>query len=107
MIHVGFLVQNRDVETISTRLAWLSSLLARRNEARRNRLGRDASSGRHDWLEYMLNHPEHPDLRLMGVLNHISLGVADIRRRRPFWKRTAGSRTGAKRLRWEKTASGS
>jgi len=33
-----------------------------------------------DWLEYMLNHPEHPDLRLMGVLNHISLGVADMKK---------------------------
>lgn len=33
-----------------------------------------------DWLEYMLNHPAHPDLRLMGVLNHISLGVADMKK---------------------------
>jgi hypothetical protein len=33
-----------------------------------------------DWLEYMLNQPEHPDLRLMGVMNHISLGVADMKK---------------------------
>ena len=31
-----------------------------------------------DWLEYMQNQPEHPDLRLTGVMNHFSLGVADM-----------------------------
>jgi catechol 2,3-dioxygenase-like lactoylglutathione lyase family enzyme len=31
-----------------------------------------------DWVEYMLNQPEHMDLRLSGVMNHISLGVADM-----------------------------
>jgi catechol 2,3-dioxygenase-like lactoylglutathione lyase family enzyme len=31
-----------------------------------------------DWLEYMLNQPAHPDLRLTGVMNHISYGVADM-----------------------------
>lgn len=59
-----------------------------------------------DWLEYMLNHPAHPDLRLMGVLNHISLGVADMKKHRPFWNPTAGNRTEMKSLRWAKTASG-
>jgi catechol 2,3-dioxygenase-like lactoylglutathione lyase family enzyme len=33
-----------------------------------------------DWIEYMLNQPEHPELRLTGVMNHISLGVADIKK---------------------------
>ena len=33
-----------------------------------------------DWLEYMLNQPQHPDLRLTGVMNHISLGVADMKK---------------------------
>ena len=33
-----------------------------------------------DWLEYMLNQPEHMDLRLTGVMNHISLGVADMKK---------------------------
>jgi catechol 2,3-dioxygenase-like lactoylglutathione lyase family enzyme len=32
-----------------------------------------------DWLEYMLNQPEHMDLQLTGVMNHISLGVADMK----------------------------
>ncbi len=31
-----------------------------------------------DWMEYMLNSPEHPDRRSVGVMNHLSLGVADI-----------------------------
>jgi catechol 2,3-dioxygenase-like lactoylglutathione lyase family enzyme len=33
-----------------------------------------------DWLEYMLNQPEHLDLQLTGVMNHISLGVADMKK---------------------------
>jgi catechol 2,3-dioxygenase-like lactoylglutathione lyase family enzyme len=33
-----------------------------------------------DWLEYMLDQPEHMDLQLTGVMNHISLGVADMKK---------------------------
>jgi catechol 2,3-dioxygenase-like lactoylglutathione lyase family enzyme len=33
-----------------------------------------------DWLEYMLNQPEHMDLQLTGAMNHISLGVADMKK---------------------------
>ena len=33
-----------------------------------------------DWIEYMLNQPEHADLRLTGVMNHISLGVVDMKK---------------------------
>ncbi len=33
-----------------------------------------------DWLEYMLNQPPHPDLRLTGVMNHISYGVSDMKK---------------------------
>ncbi|MGB8582508.1 MAG: VOC family protein [Candidatus Sulfotelmatobacter sp.] len=32
-----------------------------------------------DWLEYMLLQPEHMDLQLTGVMNHISLGVASMK----------------------------
>jgi catechol 2,3-dioxygenase-like lactoylglutathione lyase family enzyme len=31
-----------------------------------------------DWLEYMLNQPAQMSLELTGVMNHISLGVADM-----------------------------
>jgi catechol 2,3-dioxygenase-like lactoylglutathione lyase family enzyme len=33
-----------------------------------------------DWIEFMVNQPEHADLRLTGIMNHISLGVADIKK---------------------------
>jgi hypothetical protein len=32
-----------------------------------------------DWLEYMLNVESNPDLGLNGVMNHISLGVTDMK----------------------------
>ncbi len=31
-----------------------------------------------DWIEYMLNIPADADQRLLGVMNHISLGVPDV-----------------------------
>jgi catechol 2,3-dioxygenase-like lactoylglutathione lyase family enzyme len=31
-----------------------------------------------DWIEYMLNIPPDADKKLLGVMNHISLGVTDI-----------------------------
>jgi hypothetical protein len=33
-----------------------------------------------DWLEYMLNVEPQPSLRTTGVMNHISLGVVDMRK---------------------------
>ncbi len=33
-----------------------------------------------DWVEFMVNQPEHADLQLTGVMNHVSLGVADIKK---------------------------
>jgi catechol 2,3-dioxygenase-like lactoylglutathione lyase family enzyme len=32
-----------------------------------------------DWIEYMLNVPENADKHLLGVMNHIALGVPDVR----------------------------
>ena len=32
-----------------------------------------------DWIEYMLNVPENADQQLRGVMNHIALGVSDIK----------------------------
>lgn len=32
-----------------------------------------------DWIEYMLNIPEDADKRTLGVMNHIALGVPDVR----------------------------
>jgi catechol 2,3-dioxygenase-like lactoylglutathione lyase family enzyme len=32
-----------------------------------------------DWIEYMLNVPADADTRLLGVMNHIALGVPDVK----------------------------
>jgi catechol 2,3-dioxygenase-like lactoylglutathione lyase family enzyme len=81
MIHVGFLVRNRDVEDhfyrdlLGFHLYWHGGMKPEETDW----VAMQVPDGT-DWLEYMLNHPEHPDLRLMGVLNHISLGVADMKK---------------------------
>jgi catechol 2,3-dioxygenase-like lactoylglutathione lyase family enzyme len=81
MIHVGFLVKNRDAEDrfyrdlLGFHLYWHGGM----QPGHTDWVAMQVPDGT-DWLEYMLNHPEHPDLRLMGVLNHISLGVADMKK---------------------------
>jgi catechol 2,3-dioxygenase-like lactoylglutathione lyase family enzyme len=81
MIHVGFLVHNRDAEDhfyrdlLGFRLYWHGGM----QPGETDWVAMQVPDGT-DWLEYMLSHPEHPDLRLMGVLNHISLGVADMKK---------------------------
>ena len=32
-----------------------------------------------DWIEYMLNVPEHADKQTLGVMNHVAIGVPDAR----------------------------
>ena len=81
MIHVGFLVRNRDAEDhfyrdlLGFRLYWHGGI----EPGATDWVAMQVPDGT-DWLEYMLNHPDHPDSRLMGVLNHISLGVADMKK---------------------------
>jgi catechol 2,3-dioxygenase-like lactoylglutathione lyase family enzyme len=81
MIHVGFLVHNRDTEDhfyrdlLGFHLYWHGGMKANETDW----VAMQVPDGT-DWLEYMLHQPEHPDQRLMGVLNHISLGVADMKR---------------------------
>jgi len=81
MIHTGFLVRNREAEDhfyrdlLGFRLYWHGGM----QPGETDWVAMQVPDGT-DWLEYMLNQPEHPDLRLMGVLNHISLGVADMKK---------------------------
>ncbi len=81
LIHAGFLVRSRDAEDrfyrdlLGFRLYWRGGM----QPSETDWVAMQVPDGT-DWLEYMLNHPEHPDLRLMGVLNHISLGVADMKK---------------------------
>lgn len=81
MIHAGFLVYNRDAEDrfyrdlLGFRLYWQGGMQPDKTEW----VAMQVPDGT-DWLEYMLNQPEHPDLQLTGVMNHISLGVADMKK---------------------------
>jgi catechol 2,3-dioxygenase-like lactoylglutathione lyase family enzyme len=80
MIHAGFLVQSREAEDhfyrdiLGFRPYWHGGM----KEGETDWASLQVPDGT-DWLEYMLNQPAHPDLRLTGVMNHISLGVADMK----------------------------
>jgi catechol 2,3-dioxygenase-like lactoylglutathione lyase family enzyme len=82
MIHVGFVVYHRDLEDhfyrdiLGFRPYWHG---ADKPGTPDDWVAIQVPDGT-DWLEYMLNQPEHMDLRLTGVMNHISLGVADMKK---------------------------
>jgi catechol 2,3-dioxygenase-like lactoylglutathione lyase family enzyme len=79
MIHTGFLVHSRDAEDHFYRdllgfcLYWHGGMQPDKTDW----VAMQVPDGT-DWLEYMLGWSEPLDLREMGVLNHISLGVADM-----------------------------
>ena len=81
MIHAGFLVYHREAEdhfyreVLGFRPYWHGGM--KDNET--DWVSLQVPDGT-DWLEYMLNQPEHPDLRLTGVMNHISLGVVNMKK---------------------------
>jgi catechol 2,3-dioxygenase-like lactoylglutathione lyase family enzyme len=82
MIHVGFLVHSRDAEDhfyrdlLGFHLYWHGGMQPEKTDW----VAMQVPDGT-DWLEYMLAwSPNPPDLREMGVLNHISLGVADMKK---------------------------
>ena len=81
MIHAGFLVDRRDAEDhfyrdiLGFRPYWHGGM----KDGQTDWVAMQVPDGT-DWLEYMLNHPQHPELRLTGVMNHISLGVSDMKK---------------------------
>jgi catechol 2,3-dioxygenase-like lactoylglutathione lyase family enzyme len=81
VIHAGFVVRNRDAEDrfyrdlLGFRPYWHGGM----KDDETDWVAIQVPDGT-DWLEYMLNQPEHMDLRLSGVMNHISLGVADMKK---------------------------
>jgi len=81
MIHAGFLVYNQAAEdhfyrdVLGFRPYWHGGMKDDVTEW----LAIQVPDGT-DWLEYMLNQPKNADLQLTGVMNHISLGVADIKK---------------------------
>src|SRR5580658_4662660 len=82
MIHAGFVVYHRDAEDkfyrdiLGFRLYWHGH---DKPDTSDDWMAMQVPDGT-DWLEYMLNQPQHMDLRLTGVMNHISLGVADMKK---------------------------
>ncbi|HEX4785582.1 MAG TPA: VOC family protein [Candidatus Sulfotelmatobacter sp.] len=81
MIHAGFLVYHREAEDhfyrdiLGFRPYWHGGM--KENET--DWVSLQVPDGT-DWLEYMLNQPQHPDLRLTGVMDHISLGVINMKK---------------------------
>jgi catechol 2,3-dioxygenase-like lactoylglutathione lyase family enzyme len=82
MIHTGFVVYHKDAEDrfyrdiLGFRLYWHG---ADKPGTPDDWVAMQVPDGT-DWLEYMLNQPEHMDLQLTGVMNHISFGVADMKK---------------------------
>jgi len=82
MIHAGFVVYRKDAEDrfyrdmLGFRLYWHG---ADKTGTPDDWVAIQVPDGT-DWLEYMLNQPDHMDLQLTGVMNHISLGVADMKK---------------------------
>ena len=82
MIHTGFVVYHRNAEDhfyhdiLGFRLYWHGH---DKRDTPDDWVAMQVPDGT-DWLEYMLNQPEHMDLQLTGVMNHISLGVADMKK---------------------------
>ena len=81
MIHAGFVVHNRDAEDhfyrdlLGFHLYWHGGM----QPGQTDWVAMQVPDGT-DWLEYMLNQRTPPDLRVNGVMNHISLGVADMKK---------------------------
>ncbi len=79
MIHTGFLVYKQDAEDhfyreiLGFRPYWHGGM----KDDVTDWVSLQVPDGT-DWLEYMLNQPEHPDLQRTGVMNHISFGVVDM-----------------------------
>lgn len=82
MIHTGFVVYHRDAEDhfyrdiLGFRPYWHGHDKPNTSD---DWVALQVPDGT-DWLEYMLNQREHMDLQTTGVMNHISLGVADMKK---------------------------
>lgn len=80
IIHAGFIVRDRSAEDhfyqdiLGFRPYWHGGMQPDRTDW----VSLQVPDGT-DWLEYMLSAPANPDLRISGVLNHLSLGVRDIK----------------------------
>jgi len=80
MIHAGIIVHNRDAEDhfyrdlLGFHLYWQGGMKANKTDW----VAMQVPDGT-DWVEYMLNVESNADQHTMGVMNHISLGVKNIK----------------------------
>jgi catechol 2,3-dioxygenase-like lactoylglutathione lyase family enzyme len=80
IIHAGFIVHDRAAEDhfyrdiLGFHLYWQGGMQTGKNDW----VAMQVPDGT-DWLEYMLNVEPNADQHTMGVMNHISLGVRDIK----------------------------
>ena len=80
MIHTGFIVRDREAEDhfykniLGFRLYWSGGM----KEGETDWVAMQVPDG-DNWLEYMLNAGANPSQRSSGVMNHISLGVRDMK----------------------------
>jgi catechol 2,3-dioxygenase-like lactoylglutathione lyase family enzyme len=80
IIHVGFVVHNRAAmdrfykDILGFHLYWQGG----RKDDETSWVNMQVPDGT-DWIEYMLNVPDNADHHTLGVMNHIALGVSDIK----------------------------
>jgi len=79
LIHAGFVVHDRAAEDhfykdiLGFRRYWHGGM----KDDEDNWVSIQVPDGS-DWLEYMLRIPDDADKRLLGIMNHVALGVSDI-----------------------------
>jgi catechol 2,3-dioxygenase-like lactoylglutathione lyase family enzyme len=80
MIHAGWVVKDRAAmdkfykDVLGFRVYWTGGM----KDGETDWVDMQVPDGT-DWIEYMLNVPENADKHTLGVMNHIALGVPDVR----------------------------
>src|SRR5712692_7300338 len=80
LIHVGFVVRDRAAEdkfykdVLGFHVYWHGGM----KDGETDWVDMQVPDGT-DWIEYMLNVDPNPDKHTLGVMNHIALGVPDVR----------------------------
>ena len=80
LIHAGWVVSDREAidkfyrDVLGFRVYWHGGM----KEGETNWIDMQVPDGT-DWIEYMLNVPSNAGKRTLGVMNHIALGVPDVR----------------------------
>lgn len=80
VIHAGFVVKDREAmdklykDVLGFHVYWHGGM----KDGQTDWVDMQVPDGT-DWIEYMLNVPENADKRTLGVMNHIALGVRDVR----------------------------